>query len=111
MAPGRKRRGTVENSDVVETEKTALENVHAVGVFAIHPPGEIKQEFVENFFEEATVRNAAHAPFDFVNAPGSPCMDRRINVTKSPLVSRQLPVGMHVPFAKQQNDLFFRIIR
>src|SRR5579863_7752956 len=105
MAPRRKRRGTVENPDVVQAEKTALKNVHAVGVFAIHPPCEIEQEFVEDFFEEAAVSNAAYAPFDFVNAPGGPCMDGWIDVTESPLVSRQLPVGMHVPFAKKQNDL------
>src|ERR1700675_3671195 len=100
MAPGRKGRGTVEDSDVVQAQKTALENVHAVGVFAIYPPGEIEQEFVENLFKEPAVSNAAYAPLDFVNAPGSPCVDRRIDVAESPLVGRQLPVGMHVPFAK-----------
>src|SRR6516162_1357531 len=43
MAAGRQRSRSVEYADVVETKETALENVHALGVLTIHPPGEVQQ--------------------------------------------------------------------
>src|SRR3974377_1291415 len=43
MAAGRQRSRGVEHANVVETKETALENVHALGVLAIHPPGEVQQ--------------------------------------------------------------------
>ena len=33
-------------------------------------------------------------------------MDRRVDIGKAPFVGGQLPVGMHVPFAQQQQQLF-----
>ena len=59
MSAGGQRRAAIENADVVETEKAALENVHAFGVFAIHPPGEIQHQFLENAFEKCAVGAAA----------------------------------------------------
>src|SRR6202021_3582015 len=47
MAAGRERRRAIENSNIVETEKSALEDVHAVGIFPIDPPGEVKQKLVK----------------------------------------------------------------
>ncbi len=60
---------------------------------------------MKNFFEERAVREAPNAPLNFVNAPGRPGMDGRIYVAESPFIGRQLPVGMHVPLAKQENEL------
>ncbi len=34
-------------------------------------------------------------------------MDRRIDVAERPFVGRQLAVGMHVPLARHQQELFF----
>src|SRR6476646_1814754 len=48
----------VEYADVVEPEKSALEDVAAGAVFAIHPPGEIKQEFLEALFQPTDVSPA-----------------------------------------------------
>src|ERR1700730_13358511 len=59
VAAGGERRGTVENSDIDEAQKAALKNIGAVGVFSIHPPGEIQQQLMENFFEECAIRHAA----------------------------------------------------
>src|SRR5271165_2608598 len=50
MAASRERCGTIEDSDVVQTEKTTLKNIHALGVFAVYPPGEVEQKFVEDAF-------------------------------------------------------------
>src|SRR5258708_4306581 len=50
MATGWERRGAVEDSDIIETKKAALENVGAIGIFAIDPPGEVEKQLVKNFF-------------------------------------------------------------
>src|ERR1700721_4343851 len=43
VAAGGQRVAAVEDSNIIEAEKTALKNVHAVGVFAVDPPGEIQK--------------------------------------------------------------------
>src|SRR5271154_5431229 len=111
MAARRERRGAVENSNIVETEKSALEDVHALGIFPIDPPGEVKQKLVKYLFEESAIGNTPHPPLDFVNAPGSPGVYRGIHIAKSPFVSRQLTVRMHVPLAEKKDKLLLRIIR
>ena len=45
----------VEDADVVEPEEAALEDVAALGVLAVHPPGEIEQQLVEDALEELAV--------------------------------------------------------
>src|SRR5256885_11831544 len=101
MPAGWKRSGTVKDSNIVEPEKSTLKNVCSVWVFSIHPPGEVQEQFVKNFFQEAAVGNTTDAPLDFVNTPRSPRMYRRIHIAKRPLVSRQLSVGVHIPFSQQ----------
>ena len=88
-----------------------MKNIHALGVFAVHPPGEVEQKFVEDTFEKLPIGFAAHALFDLVDAPRRPGMHRRIYVTESPFVRRQLPVRMHVPLAKKQSQLFLGEVR
>ena len=44
----RKRLAAVEDADVVQTEKAALKDVSSLGILAIHPPGEIQQQFLKN---------------------------------------------------------------
>ena len=75
------------------------------GVLAVHPPGEVEQQLVEDALEEGAVGHAAALLVDLVNAPGGPGVHRRIDVAERPLVGRQLAVGMHVPFAQQQDEL------
>ena len=47
-AAARQRRRAVEDADVVEAEEAALEQVAAVGVLAVDPPGEVGQQPVAN---------------------------------------------------------------
>src|SRR2546429_607681 len=54
----------VEHADVVEPEKSALENVVVFGVLAIHPPGKGDEHFVENSFEKRAVALAGLFPLD-----------------------------------------------
>ena len=52
---GRQRRAAVEDADVVEAEEAALEDVAALGVLAVHPPGEVEHQLVEDALEEREV--------------------------------------------------------
>src|SRR5713226_10471243 len=104
-------RGTVKDSNVVEAEKSALKNVCSVGILAVHPPGKIQEQLVKDFFEESTVGYTAHAPLDFVDAPGGPCMNGRIHIAKGPFIGRQLTIRMHIPFAQKKNELLLGKIR
>ncbi len=46
----------VEDSDIVQAEKTALENIVAPRVLAIHPPGEIHQQLVKTRLQKVAIR-------------------------------------------------------
>src|SRR5262249_26209620 len=96
------RGGTIENTDIVEPQKAALENIHTFRIFAVYPPGEIEQQLLKDLCQEGSIRSAADSSLDLVNSPGRPRVNRRVDVTERPLVGRQLTVRMHVPFAKKE---------
>ena len=102
-----KLRVAIEDADVVESEKTALENIFAFEVFAIHPPGEGDQHFVEDRFQKRAVTFSGFFALDLINAPRRPRQHRRINVVEIPFVSRNFPVGMLIPFADDEIELRF----
>ena len=66
---------------------------------------------MEYALQETAVRAPANAFFNLVHAPGRPGVHRRIHIAKSPFIGRQLPVGMHVPFTQQQNELLLGKVR
>ena len=105
VAASGKRRAAVEDADVVESEKSALKHIAALGVLAVHPPGEVQQQLVENALQESAIAHAAALLLDLVDAQRRPGVHRRIDVAERPLVGRHLPVGMHVPFAQHQHEL------
>ena len=107
---GRQRPGSVENADVIETEKTAGEQVVAFYVFAVHPPREVEKELLEGAFEKGAVASATR-PGHFVNAPDGPRMHRRIHIAESELIGRNLPVRVHILLAQKQDELLFRKIQ
>ncbi len=55
MTAIRQRRASVEDADVIKTEKAALENISSLGVLAVHPPGKGDEQFVENGFEKSAI--------------------------------------------------------
>ena len=59
MATGGQGRGAVEDTDVVQAEEAAFEDVEALRVLAVHPPGEVQQQLLEDPFEEGDVANTA----------------------------------------------------
>ena len=94
----------IERTDVVEPEKAALEDVVPLAVLAVHPPGEVQQELVEDALEEGQVL----AAIDLEHLQRGPRMHRRVDVPERPLVGRQLAVGMHVPLTTEQDQLGLR---
>src|SRR5262249_33254812 len=107
VAAGRQRRAAVEDTDVVESKKAALEDVHSFSVFPINPPGEVQHQLVKDFFEEPNVAYTASLFLDLVNTPCRPRMHRRIHIAEGPFIGRQLSIWVHVPFAKQEHELLF----
>ena len=76
------------------------------GVLAVHPPGEVQHQLVEDALQEVAVALPAPALLvDLVDPPGGPGMDGRVHVAELPLVGRHLAVRVHVPFARQQDEL------
>jgi hypothetical protein len=87
---------------------------------AKHLPSEIEQQFLENTFEESKVFFSCQLPLNLENSErrpsghvvnfvkdigastGIPCMHRRINIAKVPLVRRDLPIRRHIPFPGKQ---------
>ena len=54
---------------------------------------------------------AAPLPVHLEHPPCCPGMDGRVDVAERPFISRQLPIGVHVPFARQQQELAFGELR
>ena len=108
ITAARQRRAAIEDADVVEAEKSALENVAAGRVLAIHPPGEVDQQLVEDRFQKRAIGRALLALFHFVNTPRRPGEHRRVDVAEVPLVGGHLAVRVLVPFAEREIDLLLR---
>ena len=61
--------------------KPPAEQVVALGVLAIHPPGEVEQQLVEDARQKDAIALAAR-PGHLVDAPAGPGVDRRIDVAE-----------------------------
>ena len=70
----------VEYADVVEPQKTALEDVVALGVLAVHPPRKVQEQFVEDPLQEQDVSLSFHPFFEMIDLQGCPGMYRRIYI-------------------------------
>src|SRR5206468_10196935 len=101
----RERCVAIEHADVIEPQETALENVVALGIFAVHPPGKGDEHFMENSLEECAIAFAASFSLDLVNAPRRPRNDGRINITEIPFVCGDLTVWMLIPLAHDEIEL------
>ena len=72
MTATRKRGAPIENPDIIESEKAALEDVSTSRIFAVNPPGKVEQKLVEDSFQEGAIAFARTLLLDFVNTPRSP---------------------------------------
>src|SRR5215472_10710190 len=79
MTTGGKGCVAIEHADVVQTQKSALENVSTFGILAVYPPGEIQHQLVEHPLQECAIRFAMTSLVDFVHTPRSPSVHRWID--------------------------------
>src|SRR5260221_6265122 len=100
-------RTTVKDADVVQSEKPTPEQVVALLVFAIDPPGEVQGQLLEHMLQETAVALAPLLGLYFVDLHGGPGQHRRVDVAESPLVGRELAIGVLEPLAAHQQQLLF----
>ncbi len=91
----------VDRAHVVQAQESALEDVVALGVHAVDPPGEVHQQLLEDLLQEVVVLRAV----DLEDPQGGPRVDRRVDVAEVPLVRGQCTVGVHVPLAAHEQQL------
>ena len=97
--------GTVIDRDVVEPEKAPLEQVLALRILAVDPPGEIEQQLVEDTLQIAEVPPAPLGPLGTEDLQGTHRVHRRVHVPEGPLVGGYLAVGVQVALAQHQLHL------
>src|SRR5229473_2845082 len=90
IAAGGQRRAAVEDADIVEPEKAALEDILAEAVFAVHPPAEIRRELAEDPLQEVEVCLALQYLLHPVYEDRGPGLYRRIDIAEVPLIGRDL---------------------
>ena len=95
---------TVEDRDVVEAQESSLEETVPVAVLAIHPPGEINQQLLEDTLQKRIVLTTG-ASLLAVESESGPRVHGRIHIGEVPLVGRHLPVRMRVPLAEKEYQL------
>ena len=105
MGAVRELRVAIEHPDIIQPEKSALEDVVALGIFAVHPPGERDQHFVEDGFQKRAIAFTGLFSLDLINAPRRPGQHRRIDIAEVPFVGGNLPIWMLVPFAHDDIEL------
>lgn len=105
---GRQRLGTVERSDVVETQESTLEHVVAVGILSVDPPGKVEEELLEDPLEEVEILASEQLSLDLEHSERRPRVDGRVDVAKVPLVRGQGTVGLHVPLSGHEVELLLR---
>jgi hypothetical protein len=98
---------TVERTDVVQAEESALEQVRSVGVLPVHPPGEVHQQLVEDPAEEVEIATTV----DREHLQRGEGLYRRVDIAEVPLVRRQRAVRVLEPFPADQQQLVLREVR
>ena len=81
------------------------------GVLPVDPPGEIKEQLLENPLEENNVPFPGPLFFEMICLQRGPRMDRRIDVTEVPFVCRYLAIRTHIPFTQKKYELLLCKVR
>src|ERR1700758_4525026 len=84
----------VENSDIIQAEKSTLQDVESGDVFSVYPPGKIEKQLMEDTFKKRNIPRIVwflDTPvftINFKNSPSCPGVHRRVYITECPLVRR-----------------------
>jgi len=101
----RQRLRAIEYGDVVETEKSALEDIVSVAILAVDPPGVIQQQLLKDPVQEMEVAGAALHPLGAEDLECCRRVDGRVHVTEGPFIGRDLAIRVQVSLAQQDFDL------
>ena len=63
---------------------------------------------MENLAQESVIRFAGLLSIDFVNTQRCPCVHRRIDISKGPFISRNLPIWVHRSIDHEMQELLLR---
>src|SRR5215472_18187970 len=96
----------VEDPNVVQSEKSARENILALRILAVDPPVEIQHQSLKRTFQEAQIRSA-QLSLHQEQEQCRPGMNRWVDVPKIPFVRGNLSIWMRVQIAQHQQELFF----
>ena len=99
MTAGWQRRTAVEDADIVEPEKPALEEASAEAVLAVHPPTEIRRQPAEHPLQEIEIGLAAQRLLHSVEENRRPGLYWRVDIAEIPLIGRDLSSRMQVHLA------------
>ena len=91
----------VDRADVVQAEEAAGEEVVALGVHPVDPPGEVHQQLRHQPGQEVGVAAAVDVP----HVQRRPGVHRRVGVAERPLVGGQRAVGVLEPLAAHRQQL------
>ena len=91
----------VDGADVVQAEEPAREDVVALRVHPVDPPGEVQQQLGQQPGQERPVATAVDVP----HVQSGPRMHGRVDVAEVPLVGRQRTVGMLEPLPAHHQQL------
>ena len=100
-AAARRQVRAVDRADVVEAEEAAGEEVVALGVHPVDPPGEVHQQLRHQPRQEVGVAAAVDVP----HVQRRPGVHRRVRVAERPLVGRQRAVGVLEPLPAHRQQL------
>src|SRR5262249_58245311 len=101
----------VDHGNVVETEKPAFKDIVALTIDLVHPPGKIKQQFVEAAFEKQAVRLAGANTVHVIHPPHGPGLHGRVEIGKLPFVGWNLATGMLELLEHEEPELLFGELR
>ena len=108
-AAGRERGAAVEDADVIQPEKPAGEDVTPLGILAIDPPVEIQHQPVKRLLQESHVRPPERS-LRLIELERRPGVHRWIHIAEVPLVGGNLPIGVSIETAQDQQQLVLREI-
>src|SRR5262249_11817586 len=80
----RQRRTTIEDADVVQTQKAAFERVSASAILAVDPPGKIQQQLLKRALEPFDVSLPFLRLFQSISEYCRPGVNRRIDIAEVP---------------------------
>src|SRR4029077_8938691 len=102
----RKLLAAIDDGNVVEPEESAFEDVVALAVHPVDPPGEVHEQLVKTLFQEGGIGDAGAQLLEFVHSPARPRVHGRIEIRELPFVSWNLAVGMLELLEQEQPEIF-----